>query len=204
MINRLHSQMLQFDPCYQHKSGPLTQQRGVVYCQQLTLSGANGVVQTRVLIVHQLANQLLRLAEEIAEITELLGERVRRTQFPLLELSGVGEIVAARLIGELGTSPRILSAAALASLAGLSPVAVSSGRYHGHRLNRAIHVIALSQRRCNPQAQAHYDKKRAEGKTKRAAMRCLKRQLVNVNYRLLRQDSLGLEAAKVGLEAVAA
>jgi transposase len=50
--------------------------------------------------------------------------------------------------------------------------------------NRAIHIIALTQRRCEPLAQAYYAKKRAEGKTARAAMRCLKRRLVDVRYRL--------------------
>jgi hypothetical protein len=43
--------------------------------------------------------------------------------------------------------------------------------------------MALSQRRCDPHAQAYYAKKRAEGKTRRAAMRCLKRRLVDVLYR---------------------
>jgi len=47
-------------------------------------------------------------------------------------------------------------------------------------------VIALSQLRREPLAQAYYAKKRAEGKTARAAMRCLKRRLVDVLYRLLR------------------
>ena len=47
-------------------------------------------------------------------------------------------------------------------------------------------MIALSQLRCDPRAKADYDKKRAEGKTARAAMRCLKRRLVDIVYRLLR------------------
>jgi hypothetical protein len=80
-----------------------------------------------------------------------------------------------------------------------SPLSPASPRWpwprvsrHGHRvnfggnrqLNRAIHIIALTQRRCEPQAQAYYAKKRAAGKTARAAMRCLKRRLVDVLYRL--------------------
>ena len=44
---------------------------------------------------------------------------------------------------------------------------------------------AICQRRWEPQAQAYYAKKRAEGKTERAAMRCLKRRLVDVVFRLL-------------------
>ncbi len=69
---------------------------------------------------------------------------------------------------------------------------MASGGRHGHRvnpggnrkLNRALHIVALVQRRCEPRAQAIYEKKRAEGKTGRAAMRCLKRRLVDVLYRL--------------------
>ena len=113
---------------------------------------------------------------------------------PLLRLRGVGPVLAARLLGELGSSLRVHAAAALAALAGIAPVAVASGGRHGHRvnfggnrqLNRAIHIIALTQRRCEPLAQAYYAKKRAEGKTARAAMRCLKRRLVDVLYRLWR------------------
>ena len=107
-------------------------------------------------------------------------------------------MIAARLIGELGIVPRVHSAAALAALAGVSPVAVSSGGRGGFRLNRGgnrqlnrvIHLMALSQRRCDPRAQAYYAKKRAEGKTRRAAMRCLKRRLVDVLYRSFTQDTV--------------
>jgi hypothetical protein len=49
-------------------------------------------------------------------------------------------------------------------------------------------MIALSQLRCEPQAPAYYAKKRAEGKTARAALRCVKRRLVDVVYRLLREQ----------------
>ena len=199
LINRLHAQILQLDPSYQDKSGSLTQPSGVRYCQELSLPEATELVQTRLLIVHRLAAQILRLDEEIAEITQVLQERVHSTKTPLLELCGVGEVIAARLIGELGSTPRIHSAAALASLAGISPVEVSSGSRRGHRLNRggnrklnrAIHIIALSQRRCDPRAQEYYARKRAEGKTERGAMRCLKRRLVDVLYRLLRQGATG-------------
>ena len=47
-------------------------------------------------------------------------------------------------------------------------------------------MIAVCQLRYEPLAQAYYAKKRAEGKTARAALRCLKRRLVDVVYRLLR------------------
>ena len=124
---------------------------------------------------------------------------MRQSNTALMEMSGIGEVVAARLIGELGSAPRIFSAAALASLAGIAPVEVSSGAHRGFRLNlrgnrklnRAFHVIALVQLRCNPLAKAYYTKKRSEGKTGREALRCLKRQLVNVVYRFLKPSKQG-------------
>ncbi len=196
LVNQLHAQMLQIDPCYAEHSGTLTSRTGIRYCHAFDLRHADGVVQTRLLIVRQLTEQLLRLWEEIETVETALAERVRETETPLLGLCGVGVIAAARLIGELGCTPRIHSAAALAALAGIAPVAVSSGGRNGHRLNRGgnrrlnrtFHMIALSQLRCEPLAQAYYAKKRAEGKTGRSALRCLKRRLVDVVYRLLREQ----------------
>jgi len=193
LVNQLHAQMLQIDPCYAERSGALTSRTGVRYCRDLDLADADGVLQTRLLIVRQLTDQLLRLWEEIEIIETALRQRVAALETPLLQLCGVGTIIAARLIGELGCVPRIHSAAALASLAGIAPVAVSSGGRHGYRLNRGgnrqlnrvFHMIALSQLRREPLAQVYYAKKRAEGKTARSALRCLKRRLVDVVYRLL-------------------
>ena len=192
LINQLHAQMLQLDPRYEERSGPLTRAAGVRCCQEFDPPHADALVRTRLLIVRQLATRIMALTTEIAELTALLGQRVAALGTPLLQLRGVGPVVAARLLGELGGTLRVHSAAALAALAGIAPVAVASGSRHGHRVNcggnrqrnRAIHVIALTQRRCEPLAQAYYAKKRAEGKTARAAMRCLKRRLVDVLYRL--------------------
>ncbi len=194
LTNQLHAQMLQLDPAYATRSGPLTRAAGVRYCQQLAVPEAGGVARTRLLVVRQLATRLLQLDADIAEATQALERRVRALGTPLLQVRGVGTIVAARLLGELGCVPRVHSAAALAALAGIAPLTVASGGRQGHRvnpggnrkLNRAIHIIALTQRRCEPLAQAYDEQKRAEGKTARAAMRCLKRRLVDVLFRHLR------------------
>jgi transposase len=194
LVNQLHAQMLQIDPCYAERSGTLTSRMGIRYCHALELPHADSVAQTRLLIVRQLTAQLLRLWEEIEAVETALAARIRATETPLLNVCGIGVIAAARLIGELGCTPRIHSAAALAALAGIAPVAVSSGGRNGHRLNRGgnrrlnrtFHMIAVCQLRCEPLAQAYYAKKRAEGKTARSALRCLKRRLVDVVYRLMR------------------
>ena len=78
-----------------------------------------------------------------------------------------------------------------------SAIPASSGRSTKYRLNRgnnrrlnhAIHVIALTQARNDPTAQAFLANRRAEGKNSREAMRSLKRQLSDVVYRQLAADA---------------
>src|SRR5579875_1004847 len=160
LINQLHAQMLQLDPEYKDKSGPLTAPAGMRYCQRLQVPGAAALTHTRLLVVHHLADQLLHVDEQIAAVTAELHTRVQATGGRLLGLRGVGAITAARLMGEIGVVPRLGSAAALAAYSGTAPVALSSGGRGGHRLNRggncrlnsALHVIALSQRRYEPRA----------------------------------------------------
>lgn len=203
LLNQLHSQMLQLDPGYGERSGPLTEARGLAYCRAYRAGDPSGVVQTRLLIVAQLTDQVARLEADIATLTARLDHLVHASRTPLLAICGVGVVVAARLLGELGSTPRVPSAAALAALSGTAPVAVSSGNRQAHRLNRggnrqlnrAIHIIALAQRRGDARAQAYFAKKLAEGKTKKAAMRCLKRRLVDVLFRALRDADTPLSAA---------
>ncbi len=135
LINQLHAQMLQRDPRYEGRSGPLTQAAGVRFCQEYDPPGADALVRTRLLIVRQLATRIATLATAIAALTALLGQRVAALGTPLLQLRGVGPVVAARLLGELGGTLRVHSAAALAALTGIAPVAVASGNRHGHRAN---------------------------------------------------------------------
>ena len=55
-------------------------------------------------------------------------------------------------------------------------------------LNRALYTIAITEIRADTEGRAYYERKRAEGKTGREALRCLKRRLSDVVYRTLRTD----------------
>ena len=138
LTNQLHAQMLQLDPGYAARSGPLTRAAGVRYCRTLALPEADGVAQTRLLVVRQLAARLLQLDADIAEVTKALEQRVQALESPLLQVRGVGPVVAARLLGELGCAPRVHSAAALAALAGIAPLAVASGGRQLTSFDRSI------------------------------------------------------------------
>jgi transposase len=111
----------------------------------------------------------------------------------LLAEQGLGVLTAATLVGRTAGAKRFPSDAAFARQAGVAPIPVSSGRKDRHRLhrggdrqlNRALHVIAITRARIDPQTRAYLERKRAEGKTNREALRCLKRHLARHVHRLL-------------------
>lgn len=120
-----------------------------------------------------------------------------------LELAWGGPLVTAKLIGEAGDVSRFRSTDAFAALAGVAPIPASSGQTSRMRLNRggnrqinrALYSIALAQAWHHPPAKAYIARKRAEGKTWREAIRCLKRQLVRPVFRLLKEGAESLELA---------
>ena len=90
---------------------------------------------------------------------------------------------------------RFSSDAKLAMLAGgRAPLMPPPGRQQRHRLNRrgnrqlnlALHRIAATQARVHAPARAYLERKRAEGKSRREALRCLKRHLARAVFKLLR------------------
>ena len=112
----------------------------------------------------------------------------------LLELPGCGAVTAAKLLAEIGPIDRFKSDAQLARHSGVAPLEASSGRIQRHRLDRggnrqlnaALYRIAITQARYHPAARAYLERKRAEGKSRREAIRCLKRLLVRVVFNTLK------------------
>ena len=130
--------------------------------------------------------RLKELTREANTLERELGLLVRGLQPRLLQLPGVGVLTAAKLISEIAGIERFRTEAKLARLAGIAPIPASSGnrqrlRLHrgGNRqLNAAFHRIAVTQLRVHPPAQDYITRRISEGKTKREALRCLKRHLV--------------------------
>ena len=115
----------------------------------------------------------------------------------LTTISGVGPICAAMIIGESGNIDRFKSKHHFASYNATAPVEASSGPKVRHRLNQrgnrklnwALHVVAISQLGRDTPGRAFYDRKVAEGKTSKEAIRALKRRLSDVVYRRLVADA---------------
>jgi len=106
-------------------------------------------------------------------------------------------VVAAFLIGHSGDMRRFANRDHYASYNATAPIEASSGPRVRHRLNpkgnrrlnHAIHMIAIVQIRHQTEGRIYFDRKVAEGKTTKEALRALKRQISNAVYRQLLTDS---------------
>jgi transposase len=130
-----------------------------------------------------------------AEIAVLVGELAPQ----LVAEPGCGPLTAAKLVGEIAGAERFASDAKLARAAGIAPIPASSGKTDRHRLDRggnrqinaAIHRIAVTRARCHPETRDYIAHRRAQGKTNRDAIRCLKRHLARRLWHLLQPPNPG-------------
>jgi transposase len=139
---------------------------------------------------------LKRICEIYREEGELLAEikvLIEAHCPQLLEEHGCGTVTAAIIIGHTAGAKRFPTDACFARHAGTAPIPASSGNTKRHRLhrggdrqlNRALHIIALSRARTDPATRAYLDRRHSEGKTKREAIRCLKRHLARRIWHVL-------------------
>jgi transposase len=190
-INRLRWHLHDLDPTLQVPRGRVGRSS---WMERLSRRLARLEQTSRVRIARRQLRRLRSLAREIKEAEDELGALVRAQAPELLELPGCGTLSAAKLIAEVAGARRFSSDAKLAMLAGAAPLDASSGRQQRHRLNRrgnrqlnlALHRIAVTQARLHPPARAYLERKRAEGKSRREALRCLKRYLARAVWRTLR------------------
>ena len=137
-----------------------------------------------------------RYDRDIKANRTLIRQAVATTGTTVTDVYGVGPIVAALLIGYTGDIGRFASADHYAAYNGTAPIEVSSAGKKRHRLsmrgnrvlNHAIHMAAITQIRHDTAGRIYYDKKQAEGKTKKEALRALKRRISDAVYRKLVAD----------------
>jgi transposase len=148
----------------------------------------------------QLAVELVRdvraLDQRIARVQERIQAAVQESNTTLVELFGVGPVLAAKFLGEVGDVGRFATKARFAAHNGTAPIEASSGQVVRHRLSRAgnrrlnhaLYLMAIVQLRHPTAGQAYYRRKLAEGKSPKEALRCLKRRLSDAVYRCLVAD----------------
>src|SRR4051812_24348148 len=133
-------------------------------------------------------------AEELAELvtveakikkstTELKAMALARDSH-LMDLHGIGPVIAARVLADVGDIARFADRNRFASWTGTAPLDASSGEQVRHRLSRAgnrrmnhvLHIAAIVQLRHDTPGRAYFLRKVAAGRTRMEALRCLKRR----------------------------
>jgi transposase len=141
--------------------------------------------------------ELVAVDTKIKKATAELKVLVKARGSRLMELRGVGPVVAARTLADVGDIAGFADRNRFASWTGTAPLDASSGEQNRHRLSRAgnrrmnhmIHVAAISQIRLATDGRVYYRRKLAEGKKPLEALRCLKRRISDAIYRQLLADA---------------
>jgi transposase len=162
------------------------------------LSPATPAEQIRYDLAVELLDDIRRLDEQLKASHKRIRAAVAASATAVTDLFGIGPILAAMLIGYTGDITRFRNRDHYAAYNGTAPVEFSSGGRVVHRLsqrgnrqlNHALHMAAICQmRQPHSAGRAYVDRKVADGKTKREAIRALKRQTSNAVYRQLVIDA---------------
>jgi transposase len=192
LANRLRWHLVQLAPELEATLAPASPDHPQVrqrVARRLTRLPRGPQVRVAKLILKRIGQITVEERELRAELTALIEAHCPA----LLAEHGCGPVTAAIIIGHTAGAKRFATDACFAPHAGTAPIPASSGNTQRHRLhrggdrqlNRAIHIIALSRARTDPATRAYLERKHAEGKSKREAIRCLKRHLARRIWRIL-------------------
>jgi transposase len=202
-INRLHRLLMDLVPGGARRN--LTAKRAAVLLAAVTPAGAAAV--TRYELAADLVADVRGLEQRIATVQVRIKTLVAQSNTSLVQLFGVGPVLAATFLGEVGDVRRFQSKHHFAAHTGTAPLEASSGQVIRHRLSRAgdrklnhaLYMMAMVQVRRPSAGQAYYQRKLAEGKSSKEALRCLKRRLSDAVYRCLLTDQQDLAVPAVML-----
>jgi len=169
----------------------------------------SAVAAARVELAHELLDDLRRVDHQIKESKKRLAQVVAASGTTTINIFGVGPLVAATVVGITGDIARFPTRDRFAAFNGTAPIEVSSGgrkiwrlsRRGNRTLNHAIHMAAVTQVRFpHSPGRGYYDRKLAEGKTPKEAIRALKRRISDALWAAMVADARRAAAAnaKVG------
>jgi transposase len=182
--------------------GEITAGQAARILAAITPAGAVGAARWE--LAAELTGDLRGVDAQIRETRKKATTAVRAAGTSLTRLFGVGPVIAAAVIGDVRHVARFPNRDHFAAYNGTAPIEVASGgrkihrlsRRGNRRLNHAIHMAAVTQIRYrHSPGRAYYDKKRAEGKTGKEALRCLKRQISDAIFACLQADARRAAAA---------
>lgn len=191
--NRLRCHLHELDPGAEPPARSLGRQRTI----DRVRSGLLGVDGTVARLARELVERLDELNRSIDALEVEIAALVEPMAPALLSIPGCGALTAAKIVAETAGIRRFRSAAAYAMHNGTAPIPIWSGNTPRYRLNRggnrqlncALHRIAVTQLRWDGPGRHYFDRRIANGNTKKEALRALRRRLSDVTYRALLTDA---------------
>jgi transposase len=175
--------------------------------EMLERAEPSGAVEAaRCELAAEFLEDLRRLDVQMRDTRKKLAAVVEAAGTTVTEIFGVGPVVAATVIGGVIDVSRFPDRNHFAAYNGTAPVEVSSGnrkiyrlsRRGNRRLNHAIHMAAVTQiRHRHSDGRAYYDRKLAEGKAHKEALRSLKRRVSDAIFARLQADARRAGAAAI-------
>ncbi|MCS7476975.1 IS110 family transposase [Umezawaea endophytica] len=193
-INQLKAVLVSADPVLRDELRELSTAKLVQRCIEWAPTTPCDSATAARFTLRLLACRIDRLSQEITDLNAQIAAVLADHNPAILDAYGVGPDTAATLLIAAGdNSERLRSEASFAALCGVSPVEASSGRTQRHRLNRggdrqancALRSIVLVRLRWDQRTRDYIDRRVCEGKTKREAVRCLKRYIARELYRVI-------------------
>jgi transposase len=165
---------------------------------------SDAVARARCELAAGFLTDIRRLDAQLRDTNKKLAAAVKASGTSLTGMFGAGPVIAGTVIGDVRQVFRFASRDHFAACNGTAPVEVSSGGRKvyrlslrgNRRLNHAIHMAAITQiRHKHSQGRAYYERKLAEGKTHKEALRALKRRISDAIYAALVADARHAAAA---------
>lgn len=198
-VNHLHQLLMELIPAGAERKLTATKAKALI----ATVRPRDVAGRTRRQLAVDLIEDVTALDRKLKDLDRRLKTAVEATGTTVTDIKGVGVATAAMILGEVGDVRRFPSRDHFATYTGTAPRDVSTGgvplrrlsRAGNRKLNHALHIIALSNKRCDERGAAYFAKKLAAGKGNKGALRCLKRRLSDRVFRHLVDDQQRRQAA---------
>jgi transposase len=191
--SRLHALLLEL------KAGGIGIKISVTNASRLldAITTGDEATRYRVLIGREVVDDIARLDQTLKASKKRIATAVTASTTSLTDIVGIGPVGAATIIGYTKNVSRFPTRGHYATYNATAPIEASSGSHTRHRLNprgnrilnHAIHIAAVTQLRHDTTGRIYYQKKIAEGKTPKEAIRALKRRISDAIYKKLIADA---------------
>jgi transposase len=193
-INQLKAVLVRADPALREALSGLSNHKLIRSCAALDTNTPTYATAAAAYTLRLLAHRIQQLTDEIDRLNDRITAAITAHTPKLLDRYGVGPDTAAALLVAAGDNPdRLHSEASFAALCGVSPIEASSGKTQRRRLNRggdrqansALYTIVLARLRWDSRTRDYLNRRIAQGKTRREAIRCLKRYVARELYQAI-------------------